>query len=145
MARPLDARVNVATEWQVVQALHVVEATTRLIATFALLQGVFIILGHKERWASPAFATALSFPGAPESWGGVLIACGATALTGSLMRKCLVIQCGMVGIAIWCFFFMATFIKTAIENPTAGTTGIWAYGLLGAISCIMTLAYKRGK
>jgi hypothetical protein len=134
---------SVATESQLIRAINVVTATTRLMATFAAFQGLFIILGHKERWGSPALKTALQFPGAPESWGAVLMVCGLMALAGSLTRRWWLIRAGMLGIAIWCFFFASTFVYTAITDHRAGTTGILTYVVIGLFCCLMAVAYKR--
>lgn len=120
----------------------VVQALTRLVCTYAIVQGLFIINGGRQRWNGPAFETALNVPGAPESWGYSLVIVGAIGLYATLALKMQTVFWAMMGIALWFTFFTLSLLHTAVTNPEAATTGIITYGTL-AIACVVLGAVYR--
>lgn len=113
----LDARL---AQWGV-------QAGARTLATFAAIQGLNILVSPRARWEGPSFSTALSMPGAPPSWGVVIIAAGLLMLTGSLLGRLVPVIIGSWISATWCTFFAFSFAKAALDVETAGTTGFFAY------------------
>jgi len=126
-------------------AQWVVQAATRLTSTFAIVQGVAIVGGGPARWQGPAFATALTVPGAPGSWGVVLFLFGAAGLAGTFTYRERLVAAGMTGICAWCMFFAMSFVKTAHENSRAATTGIWAYGFICIVALLLAGAYLQSQ
>lgn len=124
-------------------ALWIVRSATRLAATFAVLQGLGIILSHPRRWGSDAFLTALSIPGAPPVWGWLLAGAGALALGGSLARRPRLVMLGLYLSAAWSLFFALSFIRSALVSPTASTTGIGSYLFLAALMVLLAEAHRR--
>ena len=120
-----------------------VQALTRLLATFAILQGVGIVLGGPTRWVGPAFALALSVPGAPATWGITLGALGAVALAGTFSARHSLTGLACVAIGAWSLFFAGSFLITAQCSSTAATTGIFAYGHLCVLACTLGVAYWK--
>lgn len=126
-------------------AQYVVQTMGRLLATFAVLQGIFIIIGGSERWSGPGFATALQLPGAPPSWGAILLLCGVSAIVGSFRCKPILVAVSHFCGAGWSVFFAFTFVLTALQNEKAATTGIWAYSLIAFMYVIVGAAYRQSK
>lgn len=123
----------------------IVQALARLTATFAVVQGASIVWGGPRRWSSAAFTTALAVPGAPASWGIALALFGLAVLVGTFRHYVLVVATGMSLIGAWCLFFGISFAKTARENPTAGTTGIWTYAFICVAALILASAYLQSR
>lgn len=121
-----------------------VQSAARLLATFAVVQGVAILIGGAIRWSAPAFRVALQLPGAPASWGLALLLSGALALAGSLLRGRRTTVVGMYAIAVWCGFFALAFLG-AYGDPHASTTGVSAYGALMVLSILLASAYRASK
>lgn len=59
----------------------------RAIGTWAIFQGVMIILGGPLRWANPAYNTANLMPGSPYTWGVLIVLGGALIMYGSLTNR----------------------------------------------------------
>lgn len=123
----------------------VVSQTGRLLATFAILQGLNIIAGGPQRWAGQSFSVALMLPGAPPTWGVILTVLGAVGLIGSLRGRYRPVYFSMYGSAIWCVFFAAGFGLAAITTPTAATTGVWAYGTLAVLYVLIGVVYRESR
>lgn len=130
-------------------ARWMLQAITRLIGTYAIVQGIVILIGGRERWYSKSFAVALTVPGAPATWGVVLMACGFLALLGTFVRIRLagpkVVLVGTMGIAAWCLFFAGSLALTALHDPHASTTGISTYLLFAILSAILAVAYLHSE
>ena len=126
-------------------AQWVVQALTRLLATFAIIQGAFIIMGGPERWRAPSFAAAMTVPGAPASWGWALAALGALTLAGTFTAHMRVTAVSAIGIGAWCLFFAISFTITALRDPSAATTGVWAYGTFAVAGSTLGVAYYQSR
>ena len=123
----------------------VVQALTRLLATYSVALGVLILLGGRARWSGPSYVTALMLPGAPASWGVVLLIVGVLTIWGTFRVKLATVMLGCYSIAVWCFFFGMAGLKTAYDNPLAGTTGIPTYAVLGVTSAILGVVYMQSR
>lgn len=118
------------------EAQWAIQAMARGILTVGVILGALIILGGESRWSSPSFREALTYPYAPESWGWVLGVASLVGLVGSVIGRLKYVTGALFIIAVWSFFFAFSFWKTALDIPTAGTTGIPVYlGL--AVACIL--------
>jgi len=136
--RDLDARV----------ARWTVQALTRTVAAYALLAGLLIIKGGPNRWHGASYATALSVPGAPATWGWALLVCGLCGLVGTFYVRAWtwrVVVAGLVGVAAWCLFFAASFALTAVHDDHAATTGVPTYLLFSVLSIILAVAYLQNR
>lgn len=122
-----------------------VQTVCRLLATFAILQGLNITFGGRNRWAGDSFAVALMLPGAPPTWGVILTLLGVSALAGSLTGRYTPVIVGMYGASIWSGFFAITFGLSAVSNPLASTTGVWAYGTFAVLFILVAHAFKESR
>lgn len=126
-------------------ALWTVEAATRLLATFSFVQGVNIIIGGEARWAEPHYSTALSVPGAPQTWGYILMTCGAIALGGSLLGRTRAVAFGSGLCSVWCAFFALSVLRSVSENPTAATTPLVTYAALTVAFALVGTTYWQSR
>lgn len=126
------------------EAQGFVQDVTRLMATGAILWGVSVIVGGRDNWAAPIYATALTLPGAPESWGTVAVISGALLLGGSLLGRRNLIKVGGYACGIWNIFFALSFLKEAITNyETVGAGGAIQFGVTGIVFILLTSLYRR--
>lgn len=91
-----------------------------------------------------AYATALQVPGAPESWGWVLLLAGVAVIVGTFVGKfrATAIVLGIIG--LWCLFFAGSFLLTVARGPrTVGSTGIITYGWLAVTAFVLAVSYDR--
>lgn len=126
-------------------AQWVVQALSRLLATFAILQGAAIILGGRDRWQGSGFTVAMTVPGAPATWGWALLGFGAAALWATWAPKRRVAAVALTGIGAWCLFFAGSFVKVVLDIPNAPTTGIFTYGFMAVFACVLAVAYRRSQ
>lgn len=126
-------------------AQWIVQTLARLTAVYAILQGLFIIIGGGDRWQSPAFATAMAVPGAPESWGAVICLAGSLALAGTFHPRPLMTSTGLGIIAVWSFFFTVSLLAVLIHNPTGATTGVFVYSYGAITATVLAVAYWRSR
>lgn len=124
-------------------AQWLVRSLARLSATFAIVQGLGIIVAGRDRWQGEAFKSALSVPGAPESWGFFLALGGAVALLGSLTRRRPLVITGLYLCAAWCLFFALSFILVSLRSGTASTTGIGTYVYIGALFVVLAEGHRK--
>jgi hypothetical protein len=126
-------------------AQWIVQSLTRLLATYAILQGFAIVLGGTERWQSPALATALSFPGAPASWGLILGVLGAVTLAATFRPYLRVVAWCVFGISVWCMFFAGSLFWALLKLPNTATTGVGTYTFMALAAALLAVAYKRSQ
>lgn len=126
-------------------AQWIVQSIGRLLATFAILQGLNITFGGARRWGTDAFVIAMLVPGAPPTWGVVLLILGIIALVGSLKARFTPVVIGMLGGSVWCGFFALSFAISTLRNENAATTGVWAYGAFAVLFALIAVAYKESR
>lgn len=121
----------------------IIQSLSRWLATYAIIQGAFIVLGGPARWQGPSFATALLVPGAPASWGVVLCILGVAALAGTFTAHYRTTAAAVFCIGAWAFFFAISVAKTAMGDPNAATTGIFVYGHQAVTAVALAIVYWR--
>lgn len=126
-------------------AQWIVQACTRLLATFAVFQGVFIVLGGADRWQSRGLAVAMSVPGAPQSWGYAILGAGLLTLVGTLMSRMVLTALASVAIGTWCLFFAVSLFIVTIRDPRVATTGVITYGTVALLSCTLAVPYWQSR
>lgn len=119
------------------------KALSRLWLTVAVVLGVLIIVGGRDRWSSSSFQSALTYPYAPASWGVALLLIGVGGIIGSLFRRTRVTSAALFGMSVWSVFFAMSFISTAATNPLAATTGIPMYLGAAVTSSVIAVAAWR--
>lgn len=120
-----------------------VQALSRLALTFALFAGALILAGGEERFGSRSYADALTYPGAPDSWGWVSFAIGIFGLSTSLWGRLRMTWWALMGLAVWSGFFGLSFATTAMDDPRASTTGAAVYFYLAVNSVVLGVAHRR--
>lgn len=118
-------------------------ATNYALAFWALYFGVVTFAGGRERWASPAYRTALLAPGAPESWAVVVGGAGLLLLAGTIfrLRRTLILGNG-IGF-FWCLAYGGSFLREFFANPGVGLGGTGTYFLLMFLFGLRTVLYIR--
>jgi hypothetical protein len=110
-------------------ALAFTRLTSLAALSLAAAYGLITMLGGAARWSSPAYEVALQVPGAPESWGAVLLGSALMGAVGFATRALPVVMIGFAGCAAWagCFAFCIAIV--AARNPGVGWGGvaIWAF------------------
>ena len=119
-----------------------VQAFARLLATYGIANGVHIILSGSSRFTALSYETAMRVPGAPTSWGVVLVVAGLLTLFGSLTLRPRLAFAGLWIGGVWSLFFAVTFVVSYLKHPGGNPTGMWAYGLLCCLYYIASAAYK---
>lgn len=126
-------------------AQWIVQALARLICTYAIIQGAGIVLGGPQRWQSRGLATAMSVPGAPDSWGLALAILGVVGLVATFKPHARWTAASLVGVAAWSYFFAITLGDTTVRDPHVATTGSPVYTLSACVACILAVAYWRSR
>lgn len=121
----------------------VVQALTRLLATYAIVQGFVICIGGSERWRGAALAVAMQVPGAPATWGVALGIFGALALAGTFIVRMQLTSASLWLVGAWCMFFALSQFLVVVKDPHAGTTGVGTYTVLAVASYVLAYAYRK--
>jgi hypothetical protein len=110
-------------------ALAFARLTALALLVFGTAYGAITIVGGAARWSSPAYEVALQVPGAPESWGAVLLGSALMGAVGFAARALPVIMIGFAGCAAWAGCFAFCIALVAARNPGVGWGGvaIWAF------------------
>lgn len=110
-------------------AKAVSDLTGWMYAGLAIVYGTSIIVGGEDRWAAPAYKTALTVPGAPATWGAVFLTFGVILLVGVITGRTTPIRVGAGLCALWCMFFAVTFLVETIRNDAVGYGGpiLWGW------------------
>ncbi|MFE2994988.1 hypothetical protein ACFXG4_08255 [Nocardia sp. NPDC059246] len=122
----------------------VAEAFTRLTAlallVFAVVYGVITIVGGESRWSAPAYEVALQVPGAPESWGAVLLGAAVMGSLGFATRTLVLVMVGFAGCAAWSTCFALSIGVVAARNPGVGWGGVCTWVFLALLYSASTAA-----
>lgn len=109
------------------EAQWVVQTLARCALTVGFALALLIILGGRDRWSSPSFEAALTYPYAPASWGYVLGVTSTLGLIASVWGSFRTVSAALYVVSVWSLFFAWSFFTTARLNPQAATTGIPMY------------------
>lgn len=113
-----------------------------VMASYAILQGILIIVGGPDRFAALGYSAAMQLPGAPESWGVAILLAGVTAFWGVKTRTYRLGGLGMLLAALWSLMFAIAFCISATRYPEANLTAIAAYGKDAILFTLMASAYR---
>lgn len=115
-----------------------------VLAVFAVLVGLLILLGGPERWQAAAYKTAMELPGAPATWGWIILFAGVLLTFGNLVvsRQSIIVSCGVA--ALWCTFFAITFGAQLFRDPEGvGNLGPAVWGFIAIIYLLHAAAHSR--
>lgn len=124
-------------------AQEVVDQTARIYATFAIAVGVTTIIGGTRRWSAEAYDTAIQAPGAPASWGVIILAFGALMLWAAVYGKRRTLRVAALGCASWCMFFGVTFAIEYFTNPGVGLLGTIIWGTFAVLYLMRFQLHRR--
>jgi lysylphosphatidylglycerol synthetase-like protein (DUF2156 family) len=121
---------------------------SRLSAGYCLVQGISIILGDDVRFSGPAYATAMSVPGAPDIWGALLIGAGLLMVFGLSAGRDVIAAVGAFFASAWSALFAVAFAVSASRFSEANLTAMWVYGkdaVLFVILAVILRTYGKGR
>lgn len=122
-----DLKINPrVAQWAILQA-------TRTMCLFAILQGLNIIFSDVDRWGADSFVYVMAVPGAPPTWGYVLIFGGGLATIGGLTGRLVLLSFGCWVCSAWSVFFAGVFGKAAMDDAQASTLGLLTYLCFGVL------------
>lgn len=111
--------------------------TTMALIWYAILVGLFTVLGETGRWSSVSFMTAKSVPGSPGTWGWAAFAFGlmsAIAYWGKLKRGARrVLSGGLFMCSVWSVFLGISFLRAYITVPEASGLGFIFCGMMAML------------
>ena len=121
-------------------ALWAIQALSRLLATAGVLLGLNIII--RPGWDGNAlYTTALQVPGAPPTWGVVILILAGNIAIGQILRKPTCTALGHFGASVWSLFFALSIVKTFFAIPTVPTGGIITYATLAIMHLVIGAVY----
>lgn len=122
-----------------------VQMLARALALYGVVQGVGILLGGSGRWDGvPALELALAVPGAPPTWGVVILVLGVACMVGTY-RSVRVTKWACYGIGGWGVFFALSLIPVVLTEPHAATTGPPVYFLQAFVATAIGVAYRQAR
>lgn len=136
---PPERKLNPSISQWTVQALG------RLALIFATIVGILILVGGEQRFGSPSLSAALSYPGAPDSWGVVALVAGLSGLVASYLGRPLYVWWSLMLLSTWATFFAFSFIESATRDPGAATTGVAVYAYVAVSSLILGVAHRDAR
>jgi hypothetical protein len=122
-----------------------VQALSRVALTFGVLVGSLILMGGEERFGSAALSAALSYPGAPESWGLVALLAGLAGLVASALARPWGVWWSLMALSVWSFFFATSFAEAALNNEQTPLTGIAVYAYVAVTSLVLGVAHRNSR
>jgi len=123
-------------QWAVIQG-------SRVLNLFAILQGAAIIVTDAERWSATAYENAMLVPGAPPTWGWLILAAGILTVYGGMAQLYRFVSTGFYLCAIWCIFFAGLFGKAFFENPDTSAMGLLVYSFLAIMYVGLGEVYRN--
>jgi len=131
----MATELNIAPRY----AQWAVQGLARLLATFAILQGGWIVLGGSARWSGASYAVAMLVPGAPATWGVTLALAGVAALALTFTHHLRPVAVALFVIALWCGCFTAAIVAAALRNPLASAG--FAFPVLLIVGLVLAAIY----
>ena len=123
-----------------VVTMWAVQALSRLLATAGVLLGLNVII--RPAWTDGGiYATALMLPGAPPSWGWIILACSINIAIGQFTRRLLCTAVGHFAASIWATFFGLSILKSFLDYPSVPTGGVVTYATIALTHLVIGAAY----
>ncbi|AEQ20913.1 putative integral membrane protein [Rhodococcus phage E3] len=118
---------------------------TIFMGLFAVALGAAVVLGRREAWIGPEYTAALYVPGAPESWGWLLLLLGVVVIVGkyAFNRSSIVLLIGLGGCGVWHVSMMTSFIVSASTVPDVGLTQCVIHLFLAVLYFYRLAVYRR--
>lgn len=123
----------------------VVQALARLSLTFGVILGALIVIGGEPRFSGPSYASALTYPGAPTSWGVAVALFGLLGITASLLGRTRWVSWMLYLCTGWALFFSYSLVQSAIESNTAGLTGPVIYTHFAISAVVLGVAHAKSQ
>lgn len=140
-APPEETPVNRPHETEKAVDPHIAQWAIRCItgfgAIYAMVIGGSILVGGRGRFAAPAYLIALHVPGAPWSWGIVILASGLLMTLGIATGRVRITAAGGFLATFWSLAFSLPFAAAVLENETANATGVWSYLFLAVVFMVI--------
>jgi hypothetical protein len=125
-------------------ALWAVQALSRLLATAGFLLGLNVVI-HAGWAGNSIYTTALMLPGAPPSWGWIILGCSLIIAVGQFTRRLTITAWGHFGASAWAMFFGLSILKSFWDIPTVPTGGVITYGTIALMHLVIGAAYKQSQ
>lgn len=118
-----------------------IRRVTAAFAAMAIGYGILTFIFGPRLWGPPAapgglYSTAMTVPGAPQTWGAVAIVAGVLILVGQYRRRYLMLQWGCRVWSTWLFFFAITFTIDAFNGVATANPPAWVYFCLAVVMVI---------
>lgn len=113
-----------------------------ILAGYAVAQATAIILGGSSRFSAPGYYVAMQVPGAPPIWGWFLLPLAIAGLFGIRANRHKLVRDAMFGMGVWSSFFCLAFLLSAIRDPQANFTAVFAYGKDTLMFVLVAVAYN---
>lgn len=109
---------------RVKMALAKPSPTTMMLGVFAAVLGLSILIGHGQAWVGPEYTGARKVPGAPESWGLILLAAGLGVIVSKRLLKHTVwpLLLSLFVSGVWFMSFGMTLLSTFLWDQGVGLT-----------------------
>ncbi len=121
-----------------------IQALSRLLATAGALLGLNVIL--RPGWDGNAlYSTALQVPGAPPTWGWVILIICLGIAYGQWARKPRCVAMGHFAASVWAMFFALSIVKTFFDISTIPTGGIITYSTIALAHLVVGAAYNASR
>lgn len=114
-----------------------------ILAVYGVIQSMAILLGGVGRFSAPGYYYALQVPGAPPTWGLVLLPASVAAVWGVRTSSYRVARFAFYAMALWSAFFAISFLLSAVNSPTANFTAIAVYGKDAVMFILVAEFYRR--
>lgn len=123
-----------------VVTMWAVQALSRILATTGVLLGLNVII--RPAWTDGGiYSTALMLPGAPPTWGWIILACSLVIACGQIMRSMRCVAIGHASASIWATFFGLSILKSFFDYPSVPTGGFVTYAAIALTHLIVGAAY----
>lgn len=113
-----------------------------IMAGYGATQALTIIFGGPARFSAPGYTTSMEVPGAPQTWGAILLPLAVLAICGVRAGWYRTVVAAMFGMGAWSFFFAMSFARSAATLPDANLTAINAYGKDALLYLLLAVAYR---
>lgn len=126
-------------------ARSAIRLTTYVLVVVGIINGISAVVGRRERWDTSAFDTAMAFPGAPESWGAMILLSALIALLGLVGHWRAPLVGGMFMCGVWCIFFGISVFVDFLHSDDVALADSVVYLALSVVYLNKAAMYWRAK